>query len=82
MSRIEKALDRLRSRPADFTWSELEMVMRYFGYQLVQGSGSRRKFIHRASGAFVSLHQPHPKPVLKAYAIKLIVEHLKDEGLL
>lgn len=82
MSRIEKTLDRLRSRPADFTWGELELVMRHFGYQLIKGSGSRRKFISRASGVIISLHQPHPKPVLKPYAIKLIVEHLKEEGLL
>ena len=82
MSRIQKALDRLRSKPADFNWHELELVMRHFGYQLIQGTGSRRKFIHARTGVVLSLHQPHPKPVLKAYAVKLIVEHLQDEGFL
>jgi hypothetical protein len=30
----------------------------------------------------VSLHEPHPKPILKMYVVELIIEHLKEEGLL
>lgn len=74
-------MDRLLSRPSDFTWSELEIIMLKLGYREKKGSGSRRKFIHDKTKVAVSLHKPHPKPVMKMYAIDIIIEHLKEEGL-
>lgn len=44
MSQREKALARLKAKPKDFTWDELEAVMEWFGYKQLMGSGSRRKF--------------------------------------
>lgn len=82
MSRIEKILYRLKSKPGDFTWAELELVMRHFGYTVVSGSGSRRKFFHPETHAVISLHKPHPKPVIKMYMINLILDHLLEEGYL
>lgn len=80
MSRFTKALERLQSRPKDFTWSELQTIMRHFGYDEQKGSGSRRKFIHTITNAVVSLHEPHPKPQMKSYAIEIIIDHLTEEG--
>jgi hypothetical protein len=82
MSKFRKALDRLKSKPRDFTWRELQIIMLHFGYEELKGGGSRRKFINVKTKISVSLHEPHPKPVLKMYAVELIIEHLKEEGLL
>lgn len=80
MSKLKKALARLTTRPKDFTWGELQTIMRHFDYQEKKGSGSGRKFIHRTTKVVVSLHEPHPKPVMKLYAVDIIIEHLKEEG--
>lgn len=82
MSKFEKILHRLKQRPNDFTWNELQTIMRHLGYTEIKGSGSRRKFIHRELNVSVSLHEPHPQPLIKRYAIDLIIEHLKEEGLI
>ena len=34
MSKIEKLIDRLKSNPKDFDWSELIKVLNHFGYEL------------------------------------------------
>jgi predicted RNA binding protein YcfA (HicA-like mRNA interferase family) len=82
MSQQAKLLERLKRKPKDFTWGELETVLEGFGYQQERGSGSRRKFIHPETGAMISLHEPHPRKVLKAYQIRDVVDHLREEGYL
>ena len=82
MSKFQKALDRLKSKPRDFTWRELQTIMSHFGYEELRGGGSRRKFTNPNTRISVSLHEPHPKPILKMYVVELIIEHLKEEGLL
>ena len=82
MSKFQKALERLKGKPRDFTWKELQSIMSHFGYEEMKGGGSRRKFVQSTTKISVSLHEPHPKPVLKMYAIELIIEHLMEEGLL
>jgi HicA toxin of bacterial toxin-antitoxin, len=82
MSQKDKLLDRLKSRPRDFQWSELETLLGGFGYELERGSGSRRKFWNPQTDAIISIHEPHPVPVLKAYQIKEIINHLRERGLL
>jgi hypothetical protein len=56
--------------------------MSHFGYEELRGGGSRRKFTNPKTRISVSLHEPHPKPILKMYVVELIIEHLKEEGLL
>lgn len=82
MANYEKLLDRLRTRPKDFRWSELKTLLRGLGYEEEKGSGSRRKFYNPRTGVSINLHQPHPKNELKAYQVKEILDHLKQEGLL
>jgi HicA toxin of bacterial toxin-antitoxin, len=82
MSRIQKTLERLKSKPRDFTWRELQSVMAHFDYKEIKGSGSRRKFISQNTKISISLHEPHPQPSLKQYAIELVIEHLREEGYL
>jgi len=82
MSRVDKAKERLKSKPRDFTWQELQMIMGQLGYVELKGGGSRRKFFNEETKALINLHEPHPQPVLKRYAIEIVLEHLKERNLL
>ena len=50
MSKVEKLIEKLKSKPKDFTWDEMIKVLNYFGFeQMAQGKtgGSRRKFVNK-----------------------------------
>ncbi len=80
MSRFRKLLARLESRPKDFSWKELQSVMAHFGYREMVGGGSRRKFIQMRTQVSIHLHEPHPRPEVKRYALDIVIKHLKEEG--
>jgi len=80
MSKHQKALHRLASKPTDFAWSELVSLMDAFGYELKTTGGSGRKFIHPNGGSNFMIHEPHPKRLLKAYQIRELIQFLKQEG--
>jgi hypothetical protein len=82
MSRQEKLITRLLSAPKDFTWEELIKVLALFGYEEVKGGktgGSRRRFVDEEKNV-ITLHKPHPANIVKSYAIRDIITHLKAEG--
>lgn len=82
MSKTEKLLQRLLSVPRDFTWEELIKVLALYGYaELKKGKtgGSRRKFVDEQKN-IISLHKPHPSNIIKEYAIKDVIAHLKEKG--
>lgn len=82
MSRKEKLLSRLLSLPKDFTWEELAKVLSGFGYEELTGGktgGSRRRFVD-ANKNIITLHKPHPANIVKEYALKEVIEHLKAKG--
>ncbi len=80
MSKHRKLLDRLASKPKDFTWNELVTVLGTLGYELTKGSGSRRKFNRTGTKQPLYLHEPHPNGLLKSYAVRQVVQYLSDEG--
>lgn len=82
MSKQEKLIKRLLLKPTDFEWGEAAAVLGYYGYEITKGSGSRRKFIHTKTRQLIILHEPHPKKVLKLYALEIIIEALKEGGYL
>ena len=80
MSKVEKLIERLLSYPNDFTYNELKTLLKSFGYNEVQGTGSRvcfQKERHK-----IKLHKPHPGNILKAYQLDLVVEELTAKGLI
>jgi hypothetical protein len=84
MTKYEKILDRLLTKPKDFTWDELSKVLNGFGYKQISAGktgGSRARFIHPHCPPII-LHRPHPKPILKRYQIEEIINLLKQENLL
>jgi hypothetical protein len=68
VSKKEKLINRLKSRPADFTFSELTTLLGALGYLQVESGktgGSRVAFTK--NGDYIRLHKPHPGNELKRY---------------
>lgn len=86
MVKKEKLINRLKSRPKDFTFKEAETLLGYFGYVLNnkgKTSGSSVIFIHPQRPPIL-LHKPH-KPhqnVLLEYQIQKLIKGLENEGLI
>ena len=84
MSRLEKEIERLKSKPKDYTYDEVKNLLNKLGfYENNKGrtSGSRVEFINEKN-VQIELHKPHPRNILKHYQIKDIIEKLKEGGLI
>jgi hypothetical protein len=84
MSKKEKLIRRLLSRPTDFSFDELTTLLGSFGYTLEttgKTSGSRTMFTNE-DGDYIRLHKPHPRNILKLYQVDDIVSTLSERGLL
>jgi hypothetical protein len=85
MSKFDKLKERLLRQPTDFTDDELRTVLGGFKYNETnkgKTSGSRVAFINSLTKHIIRIHKPHPKNIIKAYALKYIIEELKEQGLL
>ena len=82
MSKQEKLLRRLASKPKDFTWSELVSLMTALGFDMEKSTGSGRKFILEETNAVLFFHEPHPAKVLKPYQVRDAITLLEKEGFL
>lgn len=84
MGQKEKLIQRLKSRPKDFTFQEAETLLGYLDYKRSnkgKTSGSRVVF-ESTEHANILLHKPHPNNELKNYQIKQRITFLEQEGLL
>jgi hypothetical protein len=79
LSTLEKAIERLLSRPTDFTWNELLHLMTALGYELRTSGGSGRKFIDPTTNAMLFMHELHPTRILKAYQVRVVIQFLRQE---
>ena len=80
----EKLLERLRSKPKDFTFAEAETLLRCLDYRISnkgRTSGSRVMFVSSAHPPIL-LHKPHPRKELLSYQVKQLIEALEQEGLI
>ncbi|MBP6216296.1 MAG: type II toxin-antitoxin system HicA family toxin [Luteimonas sp.] len=84
MSKLEKQIERLRSKPppADVSWDELCGVLKRLGYELLKRKGSRRKFFNRQKNLLIICHQPHPNPDVDKGCVEDVVSHLIDNGII
>ncbi|MDR2543658.1 MAG: type II toxin-antitoxin system HicA family toxin [Treponema sp.] len=83
MSKKQKLIARLKSKPKDFTFDEAKTLMELCGYVLSnkgKTSGSRIGFINGEK--IFKMHKPHPRKELLHYQVKEIIDELKQEGLL
>jgi HicA toxin of bacterial toxin-antitoxin, len=82
MSRKTKLIERFLLIPKDLTWEDLVTILNSYGYtELSKGKtgGSRKKFADENKNV-ISLHKPHPANIVKEYAIKEVIAHLKEKG--
>ena len=84
MGKKDKLIKRLKTKPKDFTFEEVETLLKYFGYvrnDKGKTSGSRVIFSCK-DRASILLHKPHPRKELLIYQIKQLIEVLEQEELL
>ena len=82
MGQKEKLIQRLKTKPKDFTFDDAESLLKYFDYARSnkgKTSGSRVVFTSEDHGSIL-LHKPHPQKELKSYQVKQLVEFLEQEG--
>ena len=65
MSKLEKSMSRLLSKPTDFSWQELVTLMNALDFELRTTGGSGRKFIQPETSATLFLHEPYPGSILR-----------------
>jgi predicted RNA binding protein YcfA (HicA-like mRNA interferase family) len=83
MSRKDKLIARLKTRPKDFTFDELKTLLELCGYvmsNLGKTSGSRVRFKKRKKA--LVLHKPHPQKELMHYQVKEVINQLTKEGII
>ena len=80
MSQKDSLVERLLSKPKDFTIDELESLMSKCcckKFNRGRTSGSAIAYIHEATGRKLKIHSPHPQKELKRYVIEDVIEFLE-----
>ncbi len=83
MSKNSKLINRVLSNPKDLKWDEMVTFLSHYGYREIKTGktgGSRRKFVDDKKNIISFLHEPHPQKIMKHYAIKEVITHLKEKG--
>ena len=82
MGTKDKLVDRFKRQPSDFTFEELESLLMYFGYKKSnKGKTSGSRVIYKnESKRPIMIHKPHPGNIIKAYAMKQILNDLIEAG--
>ena len=82
MGTKEKLRDRFLKMPSDFTFDEMQRLLEGYGYEKSntgKTSGSRLIFKNGAKRP-IMLHKPHSGNIIKEYAMKQVLEDLKEAG--
>lgn len=80
MSKLEKEIERLKSKTKDYTYDELKSLLNKLGfYENTKGktSGSGIEFKDEYKRK-IMLHKPHPGNIIKPYIIKAVLNNLKE----
>lgn len=80
MSKKEKLIKRLKTKPKDFTYDELKTILNYLEfYESNKGktSGSRVVFVNE-KGEKIEMHKPHPGNILKSYQVNKLIKILQE----
>jgi hypothetical protein len=84
VSRQEKLIARLKSKPRDFSWDELVRLLEALDYREAatgKTGGSRRRFVHETAPP-IMLHKPHPGSIVKMYVVHEVLRVLSEEKLI
>lgn len=81
MTKKEKLVDRFLTRPKDFTFKDVESLLKAVGFEKGKPGrtrGARVFFYHYESGLKIKLHKPHGnKKALYGYELDLVQEVLR-----
>ena len=83
MSKKEKLIKRLKSKPKDFTFAEMRTALESLGLEISEmgkTSGSRVRF--NKGDIPIIMHKPHPGKELLEYQIKQVLEILEKESII
>ena len=83
MSNLEKAKERLRNLPKDYTYNEARQLLNKLGFEeRTQGktSSSRVGFYRSSDDAVILLHKPHPGNQMSTGAVKALAQFLSGKG--
>lgn len=83
MSKLDKAKARIKSKPKDYTYTEAKTLLSQLGfeeYSKGKTSGSRVEFYRKEDQKVILLHKPHPGDVMKAGAVKQMLDFLNELG--
>jgi len=84
MGTRDKLRERFLKMPSDFTFDEMERLLESYGY--VKGNKGRtsgsRVIFKNGDKRPIMLHKPHPGNIVKQYAMKQVLEDLREAGLI
>jgi len=83
MAKKDKLIRRLKSKPKDFTFAEMEALLLSLNFNKSnkgRTSGSRVAF--NLDNIDFELHKPHPNKELPEYIINKAIRVLESEGLI
>ena len=83
MSQFDKAVERLKSCPKDYTYDEANSLLSKMGFvenNKGKTSGSRVRFYRPTDGKLIDLHKPHPNPEMDVAAVKALKAFLESIG--
>ena len=84
MGKKEKLIQRLKSKPKDFTFDEAETLLGYLSYERSnKGKTSGSRVIFKSENhSPILLHKPHPNNELKSYQVQQLLDTLEQEELI
>lgn len=82
MGTKEKLIERFKRQPSDFTFDETERLLSIFGYvKSNKGKTSGSRVVYRNGDKQpIMLHKPHPGNIVKAYALRQVLDYLIEAG--
>lgn len=83
MSKADKAKERLKQRPKDYTYTEARTLLTHLGFKELQKgktSGSRVKYYREKDQKIMLLHKPHPGDVMDRGAVTDLLNYLTAIG--
>ena len=82
MTKADKRLERLNSRPSNLQWDELVTVLGDFNFSWIPkaGGSSHGHFYNSETKRKLSISKPHNPTIVKNYQIKAVLQMLEDDG--
>lgn len=83
MSKKEKLIKRLKSKPKDFTFEETEALLLLLGFvKSNKGKTSGSRVLFDRNGIPFDIHKPHPRNEIPMYQVMKMLQLLEKEGLI